>query len=361
MASITAIVRNLLDRPGGVNLTPYRKIVKAAGDRGDRIGGLDELPTPDMSDLAEFCAVAREAADRTLGLRPYDVQLLGHAGPAGRATSRRWPPARARRCPARMAAAGYALQGKRGARDDRQRLPGPARRRVDGAGLRGCWASPSAGSARRPRRRSGGRRTRSDVTYGLGQRGGLRLPARPAAHRRGATVVPAPERGADRRGRLGPDRRGPGAAGAGRGLRRGQTRCRRWRRWSRQLRRGYHYEIDDQARNVYLTTEGRRRPSRACSGVDLYDEHEPGTLIRGQPGPARARAAARDVDYIVRDGKVELIDEIARPGRAAAALARRAAGGGRGQGGAGRRATRARSSTRSPCRAWSRSTRRCAA
>ena len=67
MASIKGIVRNLLDRPGGVNLSPYRKVVKAAADRADRLRKLDELPRPDMSDLAGFCAVAREAATARSG------------------------------------------------------------------------------------------------------------------------------------------------------------------------------------------------------------------------------------------------------------------------------------------------------
>ncbi|MEV4090159.1 accessory Sec system translocase SecA2, partial [Nonomuraea fuscirosea] len=112
MASFKGILRNLLDRPGGVPLTPYQKVVKAAHARAGRVGELDELPSPGMDDLAEFCAVAREAADRTLGLRPYDVQLLGTLAlldgkVAEMATGE------GKTLSGAMAAAGYALQGKR--------------------------------------------------------------------------------------------------------------------------------------------------------------------------------------------------------------------------------------------------------
>ena len=75
--AIGQAIRRLLERPGSVDLRPFTKMVAAANLREERVKELDELPVPSTDDLAEFCAIAREAARRTLGMRPYDVQLLG--------------------------------------------------------------------------------------------------------------------------------------------------------------------------------------------------------------------------------------------------------------------------------------------
>ena len=99
-----------------------------------------------------------------------------------------------------------------------QRLPGAARRRVDGAGLSGARAlrgvraaghgacGPAAGLSRG-----------CDLRDGEG--GGLRLPARSPGPERLRTGAPALPHGAGGRSGLHPDRRGPRAA---RGRRRGE-------------------------------------------------------------------------------------------------------------------------------------------
>ena len=77
--------------------------------------------------LPEAFALAREAAKRTLGLRHYDVQLMGGRQDAGRD-------------PADVFQRAF-RQGR--AYCDGERLSGPARRGVDGAGLSRfrlkCW------------------------------------------------------------------------------------------------------------------------------------------------------------------------------------------------------------------------------
>ncbi len=75
------------------------------------------------------------------------------------------------------------------------------------------------------------------------------------------------------------------------------------------LRPGRDFNVVDDRRNVQLTNRGAVVVERAFGGVDLYEE---GSLHRltavNQALHARA-LLTRDVDYIVRDGKVALVDE----------------------------------------------------
>jgi preprotein translocase subunit SecA len=315
VASISGFVRNLLDRPGGVNLSPYSKIVKAAHARADRIGKLEELPEPAMDDLAEFCAVAREAADRTLGLRPYDVQLLGtlallHGHVAEMATGE------GKTLSGAMAAAGYALQGRRvhvmsvndylAKRDAEWMEPF-----YTAMGVTVGWVGQN--STREERRAA----YQCDVTYGPVSEIGfdvLRDRLCTAADER---IVPAPEVALidEADSVLVDEARVPlvmaGAADAGNAVPEMAALV-------RTLVRGYHYEIDEGARNVYLTPKGADSVENIL-GVELYDENEPGTLIEVNLALHAHSLLAKDVDYIVRDGKVQLIN----PSRGRVALLQR--------------------------------------
>jgi preprotein translocase subunit SecA len=287
-----------------VNLSPYRKIVKAAGDRGDRIGGLAELPAPDMSDLAEFCAVAREAADRTLGLRPYDVQLLGTLAlldgkVAEMATGE------GKTLSGAMAAAGYALQGKRvhvmsvndylARRDAEWMAPF-----YEAMGVSVGWLGQ--GSTPEERREAYAK----DVTYGPVSEIGFDVLRDRLRTDASAIIVPAPEVALidEADSVLVDEARVPlvmaGASDAGDAVPEMAVLV-------RQLIRGYHYEVDDQARNVYLTQKGAETVENLL-GVELYDEHEPGTLIELNLALHAHALLSRDVDYIVREGKVQLIN-----------------------------------------------------
>ncbi|MDF2705879.1 MAG: accessory Sec system translocase SecA2, partial [Nonomuraea muscovyensis] len=304
MASITGILRNLLDRPGGVSLSPYKKIVKAAGELAGEVGKLGEPPRPPMDDLARFCAVAREAADRTLGLRPYDAQLLGTLALldgkiAEMATGEGKTLAGA------MAAAGHALQGRRvhvmsvndylARRDAEWMAPF-----YEAMGVTVGWVGQSSTFEERREAYA------SDVTYGAVSEIGfdvLRDRLRTDASR---IIVPEPEVALvdEADSVLVDEARVPlvmaGASDAG-------DAVPEMAALARQLVRGYHYEIDDQARNVYLTPKGADTVENLL-GVDLYDENEPGTLIELNLALHAHALLTRDVDYIVRDGKVQLIN-----------------------------------------------------
>ncbi|MET0424107.1 MAG: accessory Sec system translocase SecA2, partial [Actinoplanes sp.] len=74
--------RKFLQRPGTtVDLGPFRKRLPAIEAREDALHELDDealtAAAQAAADFTEICAVGREAARRTIDQRPYDVQLLG--------------------------------------------------------------------------------------------------------------------------------------------------------------------------------------------------------------------------------------------------------------------------------------------
>ncbi|MCO8270035.1 accessory Sec system translocase SecA2 [Actinoplanes sp. TRM 88003] len=74
--------RKFLQRPGTtVDLAPFSKRLPAIEAREDALRELDDealtKAAGEASDFTEICAVGREAAHRALEQRPYDVQLLG--------------------------------------------------------------------------------------------------------------------------------------------------------------------------------------------------------------------------------------------------------------------------------------------
>jgi preprotein translocase subunit SecA len=74
--------RKFLQRPGTtVDLAPLEKLLPAIAAREDDLKALDDEALTEAAgvadDFTEICAVGREAASRALDQRPYDVQLLG--------------------------------------------------------------------------------------------------------------------------------------------------------------------------------------------------------------------------------------------------------------------------------------------
>jgi preprotein translocase subunit SecA len=75
------------------------------------------------------------------------------------------------------------------------------------------------------------------------------------------------------------------------------------------LRPGRDYNVVDDRRNVQLTDKGAHVVEKAFGGIDLYAEESlPQLTAVNQALHARA-LLTRDVDYIVRGGKVALVDE----------------------------------------------------
>ncbi len=74
--------RRFLERPGTtVGLKRLEDLLPQVDDRGEELADLDVAELTEIArqaeDFVEICAVGREAAWRALGERPYDVQLLG--------------------------------------------------------------------------------------------------------------------------------------------------------------------------------------------------------------------------------------------------------------------------------------------
>src|SRR5690606_15499930 len=79
---LRAKLRKFLERPGTtVDLAPLRARLPKIKALGEELAALDDAELTERAakaeDMVEICAIGREAADRALGERPYDVQLLG--------------------------------------------------------------------------------------------------------------------------------------------------------------------------------------------------------------------------------------------------------------------------------------------
>ena len=164
-------------------------------------------------DGAGFCAVGREAARRALGERPYDAQLLGtlvmlSGQVAEMATGE------GKTLSGALAAAAYAAGGRSvhvmsvndylARRDEAWMRP-----LYDLLGVTvGCVGQASSTA-------DGGRRTRRQVTYAPVSELGFDVLRDRFLTDAAAAAVPEPDVALIDEGRLGPDRRGAGAARAG--------------------------------------------------------------------------------------------------------------------------------------------------
>jgi preprotein translocase subunit SecA len=75
------------------------------------------------------------------------------------------------------------------------------------------------------------------------------------------------------------------------------------------LRPGRDFRVVDDRRNVRLTDVGTTVVERAFGGIDLYGEDSIHRLTAVNQALHARALLTRDVDYIVRDGKVALVDE----------------------------------------------------
>jgi preprotein translocase subunit SecA len=79
---------------------------------------------------------------------------------------------------------------------------------------------------------------------------------------------------------------------------------------AREMRSGEHYAIDtDDARNVTLTDDGLDFAQRGLGVPDLLGNDQVDTLTRIHAALHALCLLQRDVDYLVSDGRIELIDE----------------------------------------------------
>jgi preprotein translocase subunit SecA len=76
-----------------------------------------------------------------------------------------------------------------------------------------------------------------------------------------------------------------------------------------QLRPGRDYAVDEYGRNVYLTEDGSHRAEKLLDNDDLYAPANLHILTELNLALHAEALMRRDVDYIVRDGRIEVVDD----------------------------------------------------
>jgi preprotein translocase subunit SecA len=299
-----------LQRPGSADVGPYLQLLPEIARRERAVAALadDELAAAAMEaagDDAGICALGREAARRGLGQRPFDVQLAGTlAMLAGQVAE--MATGEGKTLSGALAAAGYALRGRSvhvmSVNDYLARRDAEWMRPVyDLLGVSVGWIGQTSTPADRRLAYE------AQVTYAPVSEIGFdvlrdRLATSAAGLIAGApdvalideadsvlideALVPLVLAGAADDGEAGPD----------------------IAEIVRRLRPGRDYEADDDGRSVRLTDGGTRVVEAALGGIELYAGPHLATLTRINVALHAEALLRRDVDYIVRDGKVELIN-----------------------------------------------------
>jgi len=78
---------------------------------------------------------------------------------------------------------------------------------------------------------------------------------------------------------------------------------------ARQLEQDKHYDFDEFKRNVYLNETGSAKAESLLGCGNLYESHNSHLLSSLNCALHAESLLIKDVDYIVKDGKIELIDE----------------------------------------------------
>jgi preprotein translocase subunit SecA len=302
-------VNRFLQKPGTADLTRYRRLLPAIAAQEETLRDRPDGALPGLAggalDHAAICAVGREAARRTLGERPYDVQLLGtlvmldgHVAEMATGEGKTLSGA--------LAAAGYALRGRSvhvlSVNDYLAHRDAEWMRPVyELLGLTvGCVSQASTPAERR-------RAYAARVTYAPVSEIGFDVLRDRLAADVADLVLPEPDvvliDEAD--SVLIDEALVPlvlaGAADEG-------DADLEMVEIVRGLLPGLHYEVDDDARNVQLTDAGARAAEYALGGIELYAAEHLDALTRLNVALHAHALLRRDVDYIVRDGRVHLIN-----------------------------------------------------
>ena len=305
--------RRFLQRPGStVDLAPLEKLLPAIEAREADLAALDDAELTEAAGAAvgyeEICAVGREAARRGLDQRPYDVQLLGAMSLLSGKVAE-MATGEGKTLTATIAAYGHVRLGNGPvhvltindylARRDAQWME-PVYTLL---GLTVGWVN----EASTPQERRDA--YACDVTYVSVSEAGfdylrdqlvtdvedrVQPPLTTAIVDEADSImidearVPMVLAGAV------PGEQDPVHAAAG---------------LVRGLRKGKHYTVAEDGRSVAFTSAGLAA-IEAKLGIDLYDEEHVAQLSAVNVALHAHALLHRDVDYIVRDGSVELVDEM---------------------------------------------------
>ncbi|MCV7022023.1 accessory Sec system translocase SecA2 [Mycolicibacterium novocastrense] len=275
------------------------KLAKAA-----KLLNLDDLA--ESSDVPQFLAIAREAAERKTSLRPFDVQLLGAlrmlAGDVVEMAT-----GEGKTLSGAIAAAGYALGGRSVhvitindylARRDAEWM-GPL---LEALGLTVGWITESSTAEER---RSA---YQCDVTYASVNEIGFDVLRDQLVTDVADLVSPNPDVALiDEADSVLVDEALVPLVLAGTTHR--ETPKVDIIRMVGELTPGVDYDTDTDSRNVHLTEIGAQKMEAKLGGIDLYsEEHVSGTLTEINVALHAHVLLQRDVHYIVRDDAVHLIN-----------------------------------------------------
>ena len=306
-----------LDRPATVDLSRYQELLKSIEWREAKLEKLSDAELTEAAtvlrdedsfgekELAELCALGREAARRALDERPYDVQLLGAmellAGHVVQMAT-----GEGKTLAGALAAAGYAIQGRPVhvmsvndylARRDAEWM-GPV---YELLGVSVGWVSQI--STQEERRAA----YAADVTYGSVSEIGFDLLRDRLCTDVGDMVGREPDvvlvDEAD--SVLIDEAKVPLVLAGSSDDAQSDPEV---AKIVRALRPGAHYERDEDGRNAWLTARGSKIVEKALGGVDLYSGEHSDRLAAVNAALHAHALLERDVDYIVRDGKVHLIN-----------------------------------------------------
>lgn len=265
---------------------------------------LDDLA--DSADIPQFLAIAREAADRATGLRPFDVQLQGAlrmlAGDVVEMAT-----GEGKTLAGAIAAAGYALGGRHVhiisvndylARRDAEWM-GPL---IEAMGLTVGWITESSTAAERRAAYA------CDVTYASVNEIGFDVLRDQLVTDVDDLVSPNPDVALiDEADSVLVDEALVPLVLAGTTHR--ETPRVEIVELVGNLTPGVDYDADSDRRNIHLTEEGAVKVEKALGGIDLYsEEHVVTTLTEVNVALHAHVLLQRDVHYIVRDGAVHLIN-----------------------------------------------------
>ncbi|MDR3657059.1 MAG: accessory Sec system translocase SecA2 [Mycobacterium sp.] len=260
----------------------------------------------DSDDIPQFLAIARETAERTTALRPFDVQLLGAlrmlAGDVIEMAT-----GEGKTLSGAIAAAGYALAGRHVhvvtindylAHRDAEWM-GPL---LEAMGLTIGWIT--AESTSEERRAAYG----CDVTYASVNEIGFDVLRDQLVTDVDDLVSPNPDVALiDEADSVLVDEALVPLVLAGTSHR--ETPRLEIIKLVGELEEGTDYDTDSDSRNVHLTDSGARKVEKALGGIDLYSEEHVGTTLTEVNVALHAHVLLqRDVHYIVRDDAVHLIN-----------------------------------------------------
>jgi preprotein translocase subunit SecA len=265
---------------------------------------LDDLAESD--DIPQFLAIAREAAERATGLRPFDVQLLAAlrmlAGDVIEMAT-----GEGKTLAGAIAAAGYALGGRHVhvvtindylARRDAEWM-GPL---LEALGLTVGWVT---GESTAEERRTA---YQCNVTYASVNEIGFDVLRDQLVTDVADLVSPNPDVALiDEADSVLVDEALVPLVLAGTSHR--ETPRLEIIRLVGELKPGQDYDTDSDSRNVHLTEVGAHKVEKELGGIDLYSEEHVGTTLTEVNVALHAHVLLhRDVHYIVRDDAVHLIN-----------------------------------------------------